>query len=191
MNARTISPSQITKLEGKWRLNKEATLEDVTKPEEEEEEIIPILMRYTDAFQYQRSFAPLVQLEADYDRQLKESNSLEHISVIWGIGLNNKHLASFSLSTYETSEVKVAVGDEMILRYTGFELDKEWEASGFIIRLPSSSQEEFTLELRPAAELPPTHLTTNFTAEFVWKGTSYNRMQDAMKDFAVDNKSLN
>ncbi|GMF99825.1 unnamed protein product [[Candida] boidinii] len=59
MNARTISPSQITKLEGKWRLNKEATLEDVTKPEEEEEEIIPILMRYTDAFQYQRSFAPL------------------------------------------------------------------------------------------------------------------------------------
>lgn len=190
MNARTISPSQISKLEGKWRLNKEATLEDVTKPEEEEEEIIPILMRYTDAFQYQRSFAPLVQLEADYDRQLKESQALEHISVIWGMGLNNKHLASFSLSTYETSEVKVAVGDEMILRYTGFELDKEWEATGFIIRLPSSLQEEFTLELRPDAELPPTHLTTNFTAEFVWKGTSYDRMQDAMKDFALDNKSV-
>lgn len=189
LNARVITNSQISKLEAKWRLNKDATIQDVEKPEEENE-IIPIFMRYTDAYEYQRSFGPLVKLEADYDKQLKESQALEHISVKWSLALNNKHLASFSLSTFESSELKVAVGDEMILRYSGVNRDA-WESNGYIIRIPSAHQEEFTLELTANAKNPPpTNCYTDFTAEFVWKGTSYDRMQEAMKKFAVDNTSV-
>ncbi|QPG73800.1 ATP-dependent RNA helicase [Brettanomyces nanus] len=188
INSRPITISQISQLEAKWRMNKNATIEDLEK--EPETEAVPILMRYSDAFQYQRSFAPLVKLEADYDRQAKESKALENISVSWGLGLNNRHLASFAFSTYETSDLKVAVGDEMILRYDGPELDHPWEASGYIIRLPNATQEEFTMELKPAKGSPPTDITNRFTAEFVWKGISYDRMQMAMKTFAVDPQSV-
>ncbi|KAH3673246.1 hypothetical protein WICPIJ_009865 [Wickerhamomyces pijperi] len=190
MNARAITTSQISKLESKWKLNKDATIHDVERPEEENE-IVPILMRYNDAYEYQRSFGPLVKLESDYDKQLKESQALNHISVKWSLALNHKHLASFALSTFESSELKVAVGDEMILRYGGVN-HEAWESKGFIIRTPNQYQEEFTLELSDSNSKnpPPTHLTTEFTAEFVWKGTSYERMQDAMRAFATDNQSV-
>lgn len=36
----------------------------------------------------------------------------------------------------------------------------------------------------------PIDVTHNFTADFVWKSTSFDRMQLAMKTFAVDEKSV-
>lgn len=189
ISAKLITPQQISKLEAQWRLNRSATINDIENNDKAEEEVLPILMRYNDAFQYQQSFGPLVKLEADYDKNLKESQALEHIQVKWALGLNNRHLASFTLSTFETSDLKVAVGDEIILRYSG-SLREAWEGHGYILRLPNAYQEEFTLELNTSKIAPPTDLTTDFTAEFVWKGTSYDRMQQAMKDFATDEKSV-
>lgn len=190
-----ITLSQISKLEAKWRLNQQATIMDILDFEEVEDEVIPILMRYHDAFQYQRSFAPLVKLEADSDKSLKESQALEHISVTWHesslssssheADLPSSYLASFSLSTYESSGLKVAVGDEMILRYNGPE-HSPWEASGYIIKLPNAHRDQFTLELK---KKPPMELMNGFTAEFVWKGIPYDRMQEALKKFAVNKKS--
>lgn len=189
INAKFVTHDQITKLEGQWRLNRDATIDDINNDKNEEEEVLPILMRYNDAFQYQRAFAPLIQLEADYDKQLKESQALERIQVKWAIGLNNRHLASFTLSTFETTQLKIAVGDEIILRYNGSGEDS-WEGHGFMLRLPNAHQEEFTLELNPSKIKPPINLTTNFTAEFVWKGTTYDRMQNALKSFAIDQESV-
>jgi regulator of nonsense transcripts 1 len=187
--ASNINYDQITKLEMKWRLNKDAKITDLIE-EEEEIEIEPILMRYTDAYQYQRSFAPLVKIEADYDKALKESKGLNYISINWSLSLNNKNLASFYFSTIDSNELKVAVGDEMILRYDGPELDEPWEGSGYIIKLPDARQEEYTLEMIPHKIHPPTFINNRFTAEFVWKGISYERMQEAMKNFALDSKSV-
>ncbi|CAI7420258.1 CPS_collapsed_G0043390.mRNA.1.CDS.1 [Saccharomyces cerevisiae] len=188
LKARLITPSQISKLEAKWRSNKDATINDIDAPEEQEA-IPPLLLRYQDAYEYQRSYGPLIKLEADYDKQLKESQALEHISVSWSLALNNRHLASFTLSTFESNELKVAIGDEMILWYSGMQ-HPDWEGRGYIVRLPNSFQDTFTLELKPSKTPPPTHLTTGFTAEFIWKGTSYDRMQDALKKFAIDKKSI-
>lgn len=189
INSKLVSHDQITKLETQWRLNRDATIEDVDNDKTEEEEVLPILMRYNDAFQYQHAFAPLVQLEASYDKSLKESQALEHISIKWAMGLNFHHLASFSLSTFESTDLKIAVGDEIILRYNRNDYEK-WEGHGYIIRLPNSHQEEFTLELSSNKIKPPIHLNTGFTAEFVWKGTSYERMQLALKRFAIDQESV-
>lgn len=188
LKARLITPSQMSKLEAKWKSNKNATLNDI-EVSEEQEVIPPTLLRYQDAYEYQRSYGPLIKLEADYDKQLKESQALEHISVTWSLALNNRHLASFALSTFESNELKVAVGDEMILRYSGVQ-HPEWEGRGYILRLPNRFQDEFTLELKPSKSAPPTHLGTGFTAEFIWKGTSYDRMQDSLKKFAVNKKSI-
>lgn len=187
INARLITNQQITKLEAQWRLNRDATILDIEKTENDEEDVLPILMRYNDAYQYQRAFAPLVKLEADFDKNLKESQALEHILVSWALGLNKNHLASFTLSTYESNNLKIAVGDEIILRYNGSL--EQWKGQGYIVRLPNAYQEEFTLELISTKTPPPTNLTTDFTAEFVWKGTSYERMQYALTKFALDEES--
>lgn len=189
INAQNINYDQIVKLEMKWRLNKDATLDDLVETEQEVE-IPPILMRYTDAYQYQRSFAPLVKIEADYDKALKESKGLNYISVYWSLSLNNRQLASFYFSTVDSLDLKIAVGDEMVLRYEGPELDAPWEGRGYIVRLPDARQEEYTLEMIPSNTPVPTHVTNRFTAEFVWKGISYERMQDALKTFAIDPKAM-
>lgn len=52
--------------------NPTATLEDLEKPGVDEEPQ-HVLLRYEDAYQYQNIFGPLVKLEADYDKKLKES----------------------------------------------------------------------------------------------------------------------
>lgn len=55
-----------------WQENPTATLEDLEKPGVDEEPQ-HVLLRYEDAYQYQNIFGPLVKLEADYDKKLKES----------------------------------------------------------------------------------------------------------------------
>ena len=55
----------------------------------------PCWSRYEDAYQYQNIFGPLVKLEADYDRKLKESQTQENITVRWDLGLNKKRIAYF------------------------------------------------------------------------------------------------
>ncbi len=46
------------------------------------EEIPHVLLHYEDGYQYQNVYGPLVKLEADNDRMLKEALSLEDVEVI-------------------------------------------------------------------------------------------------------------
>lgn len=55
----------------------------------------PSLTRYDDAYQYQNILGPLVKLEADYDKRLKESQTQDNITVTWGVALNQKKIAYF------------------------------------------------------------------------------------------------
>ena len=63
--------------------------------------------------------------------------------------------------------------------------------SGFnsLIRSLVDVSDEIALELRKS-EGVPTEVTHNFIVDFVWKSTSFDRMQLAMKTFAVDEKSV-
>jgi hypothetical protein len=47
---------------------------------------------------------------------------------------------------------------------------------------------EIALEMR-SASIPAT-ISDGYVAEFVWKSTSYDRMQTALKTFAVDDTSV-
>ena len=66
-------------------------MEDLEKPGVDEE-TQHVLLRYEDAYQYQNIFGPLVKLEADYDKKLKESQ------VMWcvheGLFILTEHLSS-------------------------------------------------------------------------------------------------
>jgi regulator of nonsense transcripts 1 len=165
-------------------------------------------VHYEDAYQYQNIFGPLVKIEADYDKRLKESQSQSDITVRWDLGLNQKRVAWFCLPKLESGEVRLAVGDELRLRYQG-ELHKVWEGVGHVIKIPNSTSNDFFsranqccllkrcldvsdeigLELRRTDGVPA-ECTHNFSADFVWKSTSFDRMQLAMKTFAVDEKSV-
>lgn len=72
-------------------------MEDLEKPgvDEEPEQV---LLRYEDAYQYQRVFSPLIKLEADYDKRLKENQTQDNVTVRWDVGLNKKRLAFFTLT---------------------------------------------------------------------------------------------
>ncbi|TFY60948.1 hypothetical protein EVG20_g7233 [Dentipellis fragilis] len=187
LRSRQISFAQINRLEDLWRDNANATLEDLEKPGVDDEPQ-PILLRYEDAYQYQNIFGPLVKIEADYDKKLKESQTQTDITVRWDLGLNQKRVAWFGLPKLESGEVRLAVGDELRLRYSG-ELHKPWEGVGHVIKVPNNVSDEIGLELR-RAEGVPHDLTHGFSADFVWKSTSFDRMQLAMKTFAVDEKSV-
>ncbi len=191
LRARHLSPQMIAKLEEMWKDNATATIADLEKGAGVDDEPAPVLLNYDDAYQYQNVFGPLVKIEADYDRKLKESQSQDGLIVRWDFGLNNKHLASFVLPKLELGDVKLAVGDEMRLKYTG-ELRPVWEGVGYVIKIPNNQSDEVTIELRTKGDHKsvPTECTHNFSADYVWKATSFDRMQLAMKTFAVDEMSV-
>lgn len=194
MRARHLSPQIIAKLEELWKDNQAATIHDLEKGLNAgtlDDDPNPVLLRYDDAYQYQNVFGPLVKIEADYDKKLKEAQSQDNLIVRWDFGLNNKHLASFTLPKLELGDVKLAVGDEMRIRYSG-ELRPHWEGVGYVIKIPNNQSDEVTIELRTRGDHKsvPTECTHNFTADYVWKATSFDRMQLAMKTFALDEMSV-
>lgn len=86
------------------------------------------------------------------------------------------------------SDMKLMHGDELRLRYLG-EMHKPWTGLGHVIKLPDNYGEEVGLELKNATGAP-TDCSTNFVLDFVWKSTSFDRMQSALRKFAVDESSV-
>lgn len=54
-----------------------------------------VLLKYEDGYHYQNIMAPLVKLEADYDKSSKDSQGQDGLSVRWDQGLNKKRIAIF------------------------------------------------------------------------------------------------
>ncbi|KAJ3043729.1 ATP-dependent helicase NAM7 [Rhizophlyctis rosea] len=185
--SRQITKTQIQKLEQMWTENRDASLEDLEKPGLDDEPA-PVLLRYEDAYHYQNTFAPLVKMEADYDKQLKESQTQEDVVVRWDMGLNKKRLAYFQLPKLEQGDIRLAVGDEIVLRYKG-ELSAAWQATCHVLKIPNNISDEIMVEL-VRDDKAPTACTHNFAVDFVWKSVSFDRMQQAMKMFAVEENSI-
>lgn len=191
LRARHLTPPMIAKLEEMWKDDANATVADLEKAANIDDEPFPVLLKYDDPYHYQNIFGPLVKMESDYDKKLKEAQSEDGLVVRWDFGLNNKHLVSFVLPKIESGDVKLAVGDEMRIKYKG-ELRAPWEGVGYVIKIPNNASDDVQLELRKTGhdKSVPTECTHNFSADYVWKATSYDRMQVAMKTFAVDEMSV-
>ena len=198
LRSRQITTSQINRLEELWKENPQASLDDLNKPELADDAPNPVLARYEDGYHYQNIFGPLVKLEADYDKQMKERLSQESVNVSWDRSLNDKHLATFHFNSPEM-ELRIAPGDELRLkmnsmllhgvgcRAAGTTESKGWEDTGTVQRVDAGGS--VTLELRGTRGVP-THEQHGFTVEFVWKSTTFDRMQAAMKTLAVDDTSI-
>ena len=66
---------------------------------------------------YQNVFGPLIKLEADYDKSLKEAQARENVTVRWDVALNKKRIAHFVFSK-DDSELRVMPGDELKLKHS-------------------------------------------------------------------------
>ncbi|XP_067615125.1 regulator of nonsense transcripts 1 homolog [Eurosta solidaginis] len=85
---------QINKLEELWKENIDATFQDLEKPGIDTEPS-QVLLRYEDGYQ---DGYPLVRLETEYDKNLKESQTQEGIEIRWDVGLNKKTIVYFTLA---------------------------------------------------------------------------------------------
>ena len=115
LRSRQITTQQINKLEEMWRDNPEANLFDLERPGIDED-AHPILLHYEDGYNFQNIMAPLVKLEAEYDRRVKENQKQENISVRWDKSLSNKRVAHFQFNQRDESELRLVVGDELMLK---------------------------------------------------------------------------
>ena len=188
IRARQITTAQINRLEDLWRENPEASVFDLDRPGGVDEDVLPVQTTYEDGYHYQNILAPLVRLEAEYDRRLKESQSQSDISVRWDVGLSKKRIAVFRFPLRDDSDLRLVVGDELKLKLDEMAArlnKKPWEGTGHVLWLDDG---EVALEMR--SNQVPVNITEGYIAEFCWKSTSYDRMQAALKTFAVDDTSV-
>ena len=187
--ARFISTEQVNKLEELWRTKADATVEDLAAREGEEEQLATVALRYDHAVTYRSVFSPLLEEEAAHDRQMKESQSKEGLCVRWDVGLNKKRVAYFVFPKDE-AEVRLAQGDELKLRHrdvSGEGKVSHWGCVGQVVKFTNA--EEVGLELRSNSGAP-VDSTQGFAVDFVWKSTSFDRMQAALKTFATENTCI-
>ncbi|KAJ2782592.1 ATP-dependent RNA helicase [Coemansia interrupta] len=183
--SRALSSQQIRTLEDTWIRSSGNSVSETVGPEIE---VPRVLLRYEDAYQYQNTFEPLINAEADYDRRMKEAQTQENISVRWDIGINKRQLVYFQLPKYELGELRVVVGDELRLSHQGSQLSQSWETHGHVIRLPTGISDDICVEI--SAQDAPTDITDGFSVDFIWKSTTFDRMQSALKRFAVVEASV-
>lgn len=179
-----LSAAQMAKLEELWKSNPSATVDDLSASGTSDD-VAPMELHYEDAFQYQNILGPIVKLEADQDQQTKEALTVEGVAVRWDMGLNRKRLAAFRYPRAE-AEARLAIGDELRIRRPGEGARPDWEGVGTIVRF--NTQEEVVLELRSTEA--PLDVTTGFAVDIVWRPITYDRMQMAMRTFAVDETSV-
>jgi hypothetical protein len=68
MRARKLKPAQMNRLEAVWKYDPDATLAQVQEDPGAQKELLKVALHYENAFEYQNVLAPLVQIEADYDK---------------------------------------------------------------------------------------------------------------------------
>jgi regulator of nonsense transcripts 1 len=208
IRARQISGREIIKLEELWRENPEATVFDLDKAgyDNTSDELPELPIRFQDGYDYQNSLAPLVYMESEENRRLKENSVVENLAVTWEKSLGGvKRVAVFSARPFNDmdSDTTPTPGDELVLKLDEDSAKVEniksiknedgtvgygWSGKGKVSRV-DDEEEMVYLEMSTNKDVP-FKVTETYSVEFVWKSTTYDRMQHAMKTFAVDDTSV-
>lgn len=183
--SRQIPVAEANKLEELWKANPAATLEDISKPSNVEE-LPRALLRYEDGYHFQNVFGALVRAESENDRRMKEEQSRSNISVRWDTSLNKRRVAYFIIPQMSDGDIRIMNGDEIRLSHPAL----SWECIGTVKGF--TAEEEVALELRSGkpSTRAPIDATTGFKVDIVWKSTSFDRMNAALRLFAVDETSV-
>lgn len=199
MRGKRISASQMTRLEEVWKKCPTAKLEDLPYLERKETVELPVQLRYQNVHEFRDVFEPLVQLEAEYDKSLKEAQCLTNVTVRWDSGLNQRRIAWIPLTSASAFDSSSAIADPDFRMTPGDEVELTHESSGIkaignIIEVPSGSVcEEIAVEIASVSGAKSSSIsayTTHYSLKFVWKSVPFDRMRMALRRFAIDPLSV-
>lgn len=190
VRSRDVSAPQMIRLEDLWKNEPDARFRDLDRPDVEEDEMAPTLLQYEDGYHYQNVLAPLVKMEADYDKQTKENLTADSIRVSWAQSLSGRNIVTFSFGRARIADQsRIMVGDELRLKMGQggqYLYGKSWEGVGYVKNINDG---EVEMELKTVGNIPES-ITDDFVVEYIWKSTSFDRMQNALKTFAIDDTSV-
>lgn len=181
LKSRKVTMEQMIKLEEAWKENAKASLKDISETGVQEETVAAAQYVYESVSQYVETMSPLVKLEAEYDRKMKEAQTRDSIRVRWEISQFTGRSVAYFLYPKEDNEIRLVAGDELKLRHPGDAAHAAWQAMGHVVKL--TANEEVALEIRTenSHESIPTDLTSGFAVDFVWRSTSFDRMLTALR----------
>ncbi|MES1919775.1 Regulator of nonsense transcripts 1-like protein [Bonamia ostreae] len=181
------SSAQLRKLEELWEHgNDGATLPDLDR-QELEDEVEPVMVRYSDAAAFTRVFQPLIALESDFDRKAREAQKQKGVAIRWAAGLGGRKRFYFRLNRDIERSSRVVKGDEVVLNYPGDVVNKRWNGDGVVLEI--TTEDEILVELNGGKNAPIAQ-TFGFNIDFVWKAVPYTRMKNAVNCFANDDYSV-
>jgi regulator of nonsense transcripts 1 len=213
---RRLTVEQAMQLEEMWKGGKpNASLADLSDTQTVDDEPLPVALKYEDAALYDRILGSLISMEADYDRSMKENEIRRGVLVHWSVGLNKRYVARFYFPK-DATELRVMVGDEIYLWHPCPGVGpaaNPWGAIGIVTKLDDASEEVVldisgnsgsrkrkNSKLRHDAQQrqeyllsegkPPLDVSHGYSVQLVWRGTSYERMQQALHSFSTDETSL-
>ena len=190
VRARDVTASQMNRLEELWKTEPDARFADLDRPDVEEEEMAPTLLQYEDGYHYQNVLAPLVKMEADYDKQIKENLTADSIRINWTQSLAGRHMVTFSFGRGRSADQsRIMIGDELRIKLGQggqYLYGKAWEGTGYVKNIVDG---EVEMELKTVGTVPDS-ITEDYVVEYIWNGTSFDRMQNALKTFAIDDTSV-
>ena len=137
-----MSGEQITKLEELWKTEPDARFADLDRPDAiDETELQPTLLHYEDGYHYQNVLAPLVKMEADYDREWKEQMREDNVSLQWvRSAVSGVVVAELSFSLATSESLRLTVGDALeisvskglLYNQRGIDTAEDWRGTGTV-----------------------------------------------------------
>ncbi|CAI2297044.1 unnamed protein product [Caenorhabditis sp. 36 PRJEB53466] len=187
--ARKITTSQALRLEELWRDMPDATIDDLNKPGLDREPD-HVQLRYADAHEYNKVFGPLVAIEGEYDKRLKESASQAVGTVRWEHGLRQTVLAYFHLPKFSDGCMKLMKGDELRLKHNQTVDGSEWSVIGSVVKIPDNHSDEVGIEIRRQVEKSVMESRIMFTCDVVWNSVTFDRQHKALQLLKEDDSCL-
>jgi regulator of nonsense transcripts 1 len=205
-----LTNREIQQLEELWRQKPSITAQEMlttggdklVESNPDFESVDPVPTHFENGGQYRAIMSPLVNLEAQSELRLRESQASSNVAVRWDLSVSKRRVGFF-MFTREEHEAKLAVGDELKISIDNFDPKSgnvlmmstsettTWEAVGYVVRVMAS--EEVCVELKPqfsSAKGPWNHAKPHYRVSFVIKSVTYDRQQEALKTFATDETSV-
>ncbi len=171
----TLSLDEIRALESLWKSKPAATLNDLVQGNKLE--LQKLRLTYVDALDYSNSFKPVLDVELEADKQLKEEDVLDNLAVTWQVK-GNKALATFQID-FGDLRSRIVIGDELLLSCGGI-LHPQWSNKGYI---KSIDEDRLTVEFKKGSPPPVSLRSSPFHMQVCFNAISYTRMFDAIRLF--------
>ncbi|XP_050430864.1 regulator of nonsense transcripts 1 homolog [Adelges cooleyi] len=183
--ARPVAMADVVSMEEAWNRENEAAMDlgaaTAAAAIAEMRQIAKVKAAYADGCEYLGVFEPLVQLEADCDKLLKEGQHLKCVLESEMTSATNGKTVIRLRSVPNDIQLRMCIGEELWLQHSA------GDRRGTIIQLSDSYERMITMETKAPVNWP---VGTELMVRPVWKRVPFDRMLYALKKFAYRPNSV-